>query len=56
MSKELFGRLAGACVAAVAVLPVRSQQVAPLLAVAVGFRERGKVDVAADATVTLLFR
>ena len=41
-----------ACVAAVSVLPVRSQQVAPLLAVAVGFRERGKVDVAADATVT----
>ena len=41
-----------ACVAAVSVLPVRSQQVAPPSAVAVGFRERGKVDVAADAPVT----
>ena len=41
-----------ACVAAVAVFPVRSQQVAALPAVTVGFRERGKVDVAADATVT----
>ena len=41
-----------ACVAAVSVLPVRSQQVAPPSAVSVGFRERGKVDVAADATVT----
>ena len=40
-----------ACVAAVAVLPARSQQVAALPAVTVGFRERGKVDVAADATV-----
>ncbi len=41
-----------ACMAAVAVLSVWAQQVAPLPAVAVGFRERGKVDVAADATVT----